>query len=111
MIYVKIGKECAGREKWGRRNQNIPAFILKMHSIVVAVPILSRAEVQLEDARQMHASYLIVHAPDTRAGQLVTWMVELFTATAVMFEIVAGASEKSDDGTLNGNGIIENECG
>ena len=81
-----------------RRKECRPELISILHSLAVAVLAASPAGVQLEAARQIHASYLIVQAPKLCAVHVFTWMAELFSAAAVMLAIVVGATHKVDGG-------------
>ena len=82
------------------RKECRPELISILHSLAVAVLAASPAGVQLEAARQIHASYLIVQAPELCAVHVVRWIAELFSAAAVMLAIVAGATQKVDGGCV-----------
>ena len=69
-----------------------------LHSSVLVVLASSPTEVHPADVRQMHASYLIVHAPELCSVQVVTWIVEMLRAAAVNCAILPGARKKMDGG-------------
>ena len=76
-----------------RKQQSTPAVRSFLHSFTVVVPPATPAGVQLVVPIQMHASYLIVHAPTLGGDQAVTWIDELLMAAAVMPVDVAGSNE------------------
>ena len=73
--------------------QITPAVRSELHSLTVVVPPATPAGVQMDVPRQMHTSYLIVHAPTLGVDQAVTSIDELLMAAAVMPVVVAGSNE------------------
>ena len=83
-----------------------------MHSIALLVVVASPVGEQLADARQMHASYMIVQAPELCAVHMVTSMTELLYAAAVMLGMVVGtviaATERSSKNMACAHGELAN---
>ena len=69
-----------------------PPIIFNLHSFALALVVERPDGEHFAEARQMHASYWIVQAPELCAAQLLTVMTELFSAAAVMLVIMAGTA-------------------